>query len=154
MFRTTAPVAEPASDHDTAEDLVPLSVLQLDLDPPAGGWDAYLTGRGVDVVVDDIGRKAISRADARQLFDEQREAEAHAREVVERQEREAVERDRAFRAALPTGLHWTDIPAGVTAPELWAQTEKDSQPRRRSMLEEALAGEAMTFHRIGPDGES
>jgi hypothetical protein len=154
MFRNTAPAAEPAPDVDVVMDpagLVPLSVLALDLPEPPGGWPAYLASRGVPVLTDDIGRLAIARAEARQLLDEQREAEAHAREVAARQEREAVERDRAVRAALPTGLHWTDIPAGVSAAELWAAHEKDSQPKRRSVLEHALSNTGeMVFHPIGP----
>jgi hypothetical protein len=71
--------------------------------------------------------------------------------VAARQEREAVERDRAFRAALPTGLHWTDIPAGVSAAQLWAQSEKDSQPRRRSVLEDALSNEGTILYSLAPE---
>jgi hypothetical protein len=149
MFRTTAQPAH-ADDVEPADlDLIPLSVLSLDLEAPSSaGWAAYLTGRGIEVLVDDLGRSAISRVDARQLFDEHREAEARAREVVERQEQAAIERDRAFRAALPTGRHWTDIPAGVSAADVWAQAEKDSRPKRVSVLQEALAGEGMVYRPI------
>jgi hypothetical protein len=157
MFRNAAPVTEPDAPDDVGTavptNLIPLSVLQLDLDPPAGGWDAYLTGRGVGIAVDDIGRKAISRADARQLFDEKREAEARAREIAQRQEHRAVERDRAFRAALPTGLHWTELPPGVSAAEVWAAAERDAQPKRRTPLEDALAGDGMVYRPLR-DGES
>jgi hypothetical protein len=155
MFRTM-PETEPAPVV-TSDELIPLSVLALDLpEPPASGWDVYLTGRGIEVVTDDIGRPAISRADAKQLIDEKQQGEAHAREVAARQEREAVERDRAFRAALPTGLHWTDIPVGVSAAELWAAAEKDARPRRRSVLEDALSNEGTILHIIGPtpDGDA
>jgi hypothetical protein len=71
--------------------------------------------------------------------------------VRERQEQAAVERDRAFRAALPKGLHWTDIPVGVSAAEVWAQAEKDALPRRRSPLEDALAGEGMVYRPLPDD---
>jgi hypothetical protein len=125
--------------------LVPLSVLALDLPEPPGGWPAYLAGRGVPVLTDDIGRLAIARAEARQLLDEQREAEAHAREVAARQERQAVERDRAFRAALPTGLHWTEIPVGATAGEVWAAADRAARLKRRTPLEDALAGDGMVY---------
>ena len=158
MFRNTAPAAEPAPEVDVVvdpDDLIPLSVLALDLaESPVGGWVAYLAGRGVPVLADDIGRLAITRADARQLFDERREAEAHAREVAARQERQAVERDRAFRAALPPGLHWTDIPVGVSAADVWAQHEKDSRPRRRSVLEDALSHEGTILYPITPNEAS
>ena len=62
---------------DPADLLVPLSVLALDLSAPSvGGWPAYLAGRGIEVVADDLGRDSITRADARRLFTERREAEA------------------------------------------------------------------------------
>jgi hypothetical protein len=151
MFRSTVTAPAPPADVADPADLIPLSVLALDLpELSAGGWDAYLTGRGIEVATDRIGRSAISSADARQLILEKQEGEAHAREVAARQEREAVERDRAFRAALPTGLHWTDIPAGVSAAQLWAQSEKDSRPRRRSVLEDALSNEGTILYSLPP----
>jgi hypothetical protein len=152
MLRTRTDI-EPSHDVMAPSDPIPLSVLALDLpEPPAGGWVAYLSGRGIEVVPDDIGRPAIARGDAKQLILEKQQAEAHAREVAARQEREAVERDRAFRAALPAGLHWTDIPVGATAADVWAAAERDSQPKRQSVLQHALANEgAMVFHPLPQD---
>jgi hypothetical protein len=151
MFRNTVPVAEPVHDDvmPPATEVIPLSVLQLDLGEPSTGWASHLADRDIEIVLDDLGRASVARSDARQLFDERREAEAHAREVAARQEREAVERDRAFRAALPTGLHWTDIPVGATAADLWAANEKDARPKRRTVLQDALeAGGGLVFHPI------
>jgi hypothetical protein len=52
-----------------------VSHLALDLgEPPVGGWVAYLAGRGLEVLTDDLGRPAVSRADARQLLDERRDS--------------------------------------------------------------------------------
>ena len=75
MFRNTpADDAAPTPDVLVLTDLIPLSVLELDVDPPAVvGWAVYLAYRGIAIQVDDIGRQAIARADARQLLDEQRE---------------------------------------------------------------------------------
>jgi hypothetical protein len=152
MFsKTTAPVTEPTPVEAEPADLIPLSVLQLDLDAPAVGWHDYLKGHGIEVLADDLGRKAVSRADARLLFDEQRKEEARRREVAARQEQQAVERDRAFRAALPKGTHWTEIPVGVSAAEMWVQAEKDAKPKRRTPLEDALAGGGIVFHPIRGD---
>jgi hypothetical protein len=133
MFRNnTNTIAEPTSnveEHPADDlhvgcDLVPLTVLALDLgEPSVGGRDAYLSGRGIPVVLDDIGRKAISRADARQLFDERREDEIRRREVAVRQEQQAIERDQQWRAQLPGGVPWYEIPPGVIAAEAWAQGE-------------------------------
>src|SRR5215217_8154819 len=107
MFRTAAAETgeiEQGSSRGTSADLIPLSHLALDLDVPAIGWAAYLTGRGIEIVLDSVGRKAISSADARQLFDEQRDNEARKREVMERQEQQAVEQDRKFRAQVWGGV--------------------------------------------------
>jgi hypothetical protein len=60
MFRTTVAAVEPPAVTNPS-DLIPLSVLQLDLDPPTvGGWNACLAGRGIAVLVDDIGRPALT----------------------------------------------------------------------------------------------
>jgi hypothetical protein len=45
-----------------------MSVLALDLPAPGDGWSAFLAGRGIEVVTDDIGRKTISRGHATMLF--------------------------------------------------------------------------------------
>jgi hypothetical protein len=57
-------------------ELIPLSVLELDVDPPSsGGWGAVLAAYGIPVLVDDIGRSAVTpRADARRLITERRES--------------------------------------------------------------------------------
>jgi hypothetical protein len=33
------------------------------------------------------------------------------------------------------------------------QSAQDARPRQRSMLEESLAGESMTYHPYGPDSD-
>ena len=35
--------------------LIPLSRLSLDLDEPVVGWDQYVRGEGINVMVDDVG---------------------------------------------------------------------------------------------------
>jgi hypothetical protein len=149
MFRT-APVAEPAHDVMVpAEQLVPLSVLALDMTPPSE-WDALLAERAIPLLVDDLGRDAVSRDHARMLITEHRvqqeASEARRRAVREEQERKAIEADRAFRAALPKGLPWYATPDGVSPAEAWRAAELAAQPRRAGVLEEALSGESMTYH--------
>jgi hypothetical protein len=58
---------------------------------PVEGWTAYLHERNIPVVVDDLGREAIARSDARQLLAEKRENEGRAREMAARQEQQFVE---------------------------------------------------------------
>jgi hypothetical protein len=151
MFKTMPATEPPTHDvMDPAESAIPLSVLALDLDAQAVGWDAFLASQNIPVVADGIGRKAISRADARQLFDERREDEIRPREVAAQQEQQAIERDQQRRAQLPEGVPWYEIPPGATAAEAWAHAEKDARPRRRSVLEDALSNSGTILHTLGP----
>jgi hypothetical protein len=87
MFRSNA-LPSPLADADVVEhpanDLVPLSHLALDLDVPPVGWDVYLSDRGIGIVSDDLGRRSVSRAAARELILKKQAAESHAREVMAR----------------------------------------------------------------------
>jgi hypothetical protein len=157
MFRNNNGAAAEASPDVTVscDHPVPLSVLELDLgQAPVGGWAAYLADRGVELVLDDIGRLAVARQDARALLAEKREDEQRRREAVARQEQRLIDADEARRATIWKGMPADQIPDGVTAVQLWQQEEHERRPRRTSPLEEALAGETLTFHPYGPDGES
>jgi hypothetical protein len=157
MFRT-APVTEPTHDvmEHPADDLIPLSVLELDLPAPTTGWLIELDRRHIQVVSDDIGRPSISRDDARTLIAEHHEAEARNREALQRQEQKAIADDRAFRARLPKGLPWYEFPDGVSPAEAWQAAELAAQPKRTSLLEEALSNsDTLTYHPLpsAPDEE-
>ena len=147
MFRT-APDTEPAPVEVPPADLIPLSVLGLDVAEPITGWEPFLTVRNIPTVFDDVGRKAVSRADARTLIAEHREqqeaAEAHQRAVRERQEAAAVEADQRFRAQLIPGTPWSEFD-GANPAEVWAAREKAAKPKRRTPLEDALSGEGMVY---------
>jgi hypothetical protein len=156
MFRT-ASVVEPTDDVEVPADLIPITHLGLDLpEPPVGGWVAYLTGRGIEVVTDDIGRPSVSRADAKQLFDELHQNELRKREMAAQLDLQAVERDREFRAGLNKGIPWHHLPGGVTAAEAMAAADRDAQPKRLTPLQEQLAGESMVYHPLPStdEGES
>jgi hypothetical protein len=144
MFRT--PVVEPAPEVTPQDELIPLSHFELDHPRPAEGWENHLGRRAIAFVPDDLGRDCIRRRDARRLLDEQR---AHQLQVAARArvaEQEAVEADAAWRASLPRGLQLSAIPEGATYGDVIRQAELDARPRRRSMLEESLSGETLTFH--------
>jgi hypothetical protein len=151
MLRTR-PDVEP---HDVAvpPDLIPLSILTLDLNPSPLAWDAYLAGRNIPIVLDHIGRSAISSADARQLLDERREDELRQARIRQAAEQRAVEQDQQWRAQLPAGIAWHQIPPGATAADVWAQRERDSRPKRRTPLEDALAGDGMTYRPLQPEAD-
>jgi hypothetical protein len=159
MFRS---VLDTEPTHDVMEHpvdptmgLIPISQLALDLDPPAVGWDAFLASRGIDVVDDDIGRKSISRADARQLLDEHREAEAHAREVMERREAQLIQQDRLLRASLPAGLPAAMVPEGLTPAQGMMLAGEKRRPRsvREQLLEREFnhSNPPPGYQSIGPD---
>jgi hypothetical protein len=133
------------------DELIALSVLELDLDRPAiGGWHSHLGRLGVAVVQDDLGRDSISRDAARELFTEQREQRELADRKREEIDRQAVERDQAFRAGLGGGIPADAVPAGMTAGMLMMASDPELQrPRRESVLDHALSREeGLTYHPI------
>ena len=137
-------------------DLIPLSHFELDHPAPVEGWAAHLGRRGIAFLPDDLGRDSIRRQDARRLLDEQRTDELPRAKLREGRNIEAVEADQQFRARLPRGLPVSAIPEGAAYGDVVRQAALDARPRRRSMFEESLAGQAMTYHCLAPaeDGES
>ena len=122
---------------------ISLTELQLDLDPtPVGGWDVYLAGLGIAVIEDDIGRRAIARNDARRLLAEHRASVAREQERLrrhrEKAERQAVERDQAFRAQLHPGLPASMFAPGEDPIRVQIAAELAADPRRRSLREELM----------------
>jgi hypothetical protein len=145
MFRI--PAAEPTHDVMVPADLIPLSVLERDLPAPTTGWHLELDRRGIPIVTDDIGRPAITRADARQLVTERKEAEARQREAAERRDVELeAQRLRSLRPGIPA----SSIPEGLSPAGAMLAASYDARPRRQSVVEEALAGGTLTFHSYQP----
>ena len=157
MFRNTATATEPAPVEVEPVDLIPLSVLELDLSAPTTGWEPFLAVRGIGIVSDDVGRDAVSRDDARTLLAEKREGERRAREAAAAAERQAVEADRVRRASIWGGIPAIDLPPDVSAASAMFAADKAAQPKRVSVLQHALSNsEGLVFHpiRTTPDEES
>lgn len=149
MFGSSAvePVAKAQEvANATTSDLIPLSHFELDHPRPAEGWPNYLGKRAIAFRPDDLGRDCICRQDARRLLDEQRANELRKAKLRQLAEQEAVEADRQWRASLPRGLPWYEIPDGVPAVVAMTAADKAAQPKRLSPLQEALSGSSMTFH--------
>ena len=128
MFSKTTPVIEPAPDVTVpAEPPVALSHLELDLPAPVEGWAAHLAARNIEITLDDIGRMSVNRGDARQLFDEQRQAEVRRREKAAELERQAVEQDQQRRASIWGGIPADLIPVGVAPAQAMVAAEKDAR---------------------------
>jgi hypothetical protein len=156
MFRSPVAADPPAHvDVDPCEQLVPLSVLELDLTAPVEGWSNFLADRGISITIDDIGRASVSRSDARQLLTEQREAEVRRREKAAELERQAIEADQLRQAQIWKGVPAGLIPADVHPATAMLHAARDAaRPRRESVLQHALSNsDGMTFHSYGPDGD-
>ena len=105
-----------------ATDSIPLSQLSLDLPEPVGRWSAYLKGRGIDVVTDDIGRASIARADARQLLNEYRSGEAEKarrRKLAEAQAVASVSANRREQTDGPVWQALLDVSVWRSRPWWW-----------------------------------
>jgi hypothetical protein len=143
--------AEPAPDVEApSEELIPVSHLALDLREVNPG---YLNAHGIEVVDDGIGRPSIHRHDARRLLIEQRENEVRMAEHRAAAEKAAVEADQQRRAQLWGGIPSDYLPPGVAPAAVMLQAVRDTQPKRMSPLQEALAGESLTFHSFAPTPE-
>jgi hypothetical protein len=144
MFKASVPVVEPAPDavdHPAVPtEPVPLSVLELDLPAPTTGWLIELDRRNIEIVLDDLGRTSIARADAKMLLDEQRENERRQREAAEARDRAAVEADKAWRSQLSRGVSWLDMPPGVAPAAAMLAVDEDSRVSvREQLLQQELA---------------
>jgi hypothetical protein len=149
MFRV--PAAEVGTTVPAlSDDLIPLSHLALDLPVPAEGWPDYLGRRAIAFVPDDLGRDCVRRQDARRLLDEQRADELRKAKLAKLAEAEAVEADRQWRASLPHGVPWYEIPDGVPPVVAMTAAAKAEQPRRTPSQTEWLFGEVdeMVFHSL------
>ena len=89
----------------------------------------------------------------RGLLTERREYEIRRQEVAAQQEARAIEADRVRRASIWGGVPADAVPPGVAPAAAMLQAAVDSRPRRRSVLEDALAGEGATFHPIRHDAD-
>jgi hypothetical protein len=122
-----------------------------------GPWDSLYTkgprdviealARQLDgeVVLDDIGRRCVTRDTARRLFAERDQGERRQREAQERREAELAEL--AANNPVRGGVPADRIPDGVLPTAAMLQAAKDAEPRRRSVLEEALANrDGLVYH--------
>ena len=161
MFRNTPAVNTEHVDTQVSApaEPIPLSVLTLDLaEPPIQGWSTYLASRGVELTLDDLGRLAVSRSDARMLLTEKREAETRRAELFAEQDRRAEQQDRLHRASLPAGIPAGMVPDGLTPAQGMMLADKSSGPQAKSVREQLLerelgSGESMVFNSFAPDDE-
>jgi hypothetical protein len=117
---------------------------------PKDAVDALERQLDGEVVLDDLGRRCVSRAAARRLFAERAEVERRRREAQQRHEAELAEQAANNRprggVPVPEGFE------GVSAAAAMLQAAQDARPRRRTPLEEAFANDgALTFHSLSEE---
>jgi hypothetical protein len=128
----------------------PFPVVHLDTDA-VGELARQLDG---EVVLDDLGRRCVIRSTARRLFTERDQAEHRQREVQERHEAELAEQ--AANNPPRGGIPADRIPDGVLPAAAMLQAARDAEPRRRSVLEEALTNRdgAIVYHPVDREASS
>src|SRR5215217_812644 len=133
MFRNLPDVEHTESNSPRAaarvdpSELIPLSVLALDLPVPSEGWANFLGRRAIAFVPDDLGRDCVSRSDARRLLDEKREAEIRAAKLRQLQEQLAVEADQLRRSQIWQGIPADHLPVGATPASVMLAAAKDAR---------------------------
>ena len=153
MFHSV-PDTEKVSPPVTLSEVIPLSVLGLDLGVPGEGWPTFLGRRAIAIVPDFLGRDSIGVDAARRLLDERRGDELRRRKrAAVQQEEEEEEADKLRRAQIWTGVSADAIPVGVHPATAMLQASKDARPRRVSPLEEALDNGGSVFHSFGQSDE-
>ena len=114
---------------------------------PKDAVDALERQLDGEVVLDDLGRRCVSRETARALFAERAEAEQRQRETHQRREEELAEQ--AANNPPRGGIPADRIPDGVSPAAAMLQAALDAEPRRRTPLEEAFDNDgALTFHSL------
>jgi hypothetical protein len=138
------------SSVDDPTNLVPLAELAAEgfgydggpsVRTPRDAVDALAAQLDGEVVLDDLGRRCVSRAVARGLFSEREEQALRWRDLQARLDAEAAEE--AVRNPV-----WGGVPAGpdsegATAVARMLAAAKDARPRRQSVLEHALANDGV-----------
>jgi hypothetical protein len=156
MFRIpNTDLPAPPDITDPAE-LVPLAELAVEgfgyggpyVVTPKDAADVLARDLGDEVTLDDIGRRCVSREVARRLFTERAETERRQREAQQRHEEELAEQAANNRPR--GGVPADRVPDGVSPAAAMLQAALDAEPRRRSVLEEALANRdgAIVYHPV------
>jgi hypothetical protein len=153
MFRIPATDLPSPAAIDPA-DLVPLAELVAEgfgygspyVATPRDAIDVLAHQLGDQVILDDIGRRCVTRSTAGRMFTERAEAERRQREVQDRNE---AQRHAMATANVPRrGVPADRIPPDVLPVSAMLQAARDNEPRRRSVLEEALDNGPLTYHSL------
>ena len=95
--------------------LIPLSVFELDYPKPLGGWEPAFAQRGIEIQLDDLGRRAIDRASARDLITERREWAERQAEAARKRTDEVARKKPVLPVGAPAQEGLTAIEALMAA---------------------------------------
>jgi hypothetical protein len=121
------------------------------VDPsPSFDVEAMALAKGMRGVRHDwANRPCVTWSTATELLDSLRAEAARIREQAEQQ---LVAADAARRAAIPAGIPHSQVPEGVTPAMLLMLSDPAAQSvRRRSVVEDALAGAGTVYTPIQPE---
>jgi hypothetical protein len=119
--------------------LVPLTHLSLDLDPPLDGWPEFFAERNIEVAEDDLGRPSVARRVLAELLAE-REVE-EARVAAQRAEQAAALRTPVL-AGVPAQEESSALESMMMAPGYVSAREELGNGRvsvTQELLDERLA---------------
>ena len=117
--------------------LVPLSYLSLDVSEPLAGWEQALTERGVEKVLDDIGRPSVERGALGELIAEHQARVA--RSAAQQAEKAVARKVTVPVAGIPAaGEDMSAFETLMAQPDYQSVKDEFGLPRPR-FLEEQLA---------------
>jgi hypothetical protein len=121
------------------QELIPISHLSLDLSEPISGWPGMFAERGVEIVLDDLGRPSVPRQVLGELLAERREREARVLEDQRRRDAERADSKVPVSAGVPA-LEGASPFESLAAADPDFTTPRDEFGRPRpSFLDDMLA---------------
>jgi hypothetical protein len=134
----------PVETVDPVVDLIPLAELAAEgfgygspyIVTPQDAVDVLARQLADQVIVDDVGRRCVTREVARGMFTERAGGERRRREADARNAAQAA----SFAAQVPAGIPVDQIPAGLDpATAMLAAAADAERPQRESVLQAALS---------------
>jgi hypothetical protein len=121
---------------NTQEPLIPISHLSLDLGEPIIGWAGMFAERGVEIVLDDLGRPSVPRQVLGELLAERRESEA--RILEDQRRRDAEHAEVPVEAGVPAEEGLSAVETLMAQPDYERVQDEFGLPRP-NFLDEELA---------------
>ena len=119
-------------------ELIPITHLALDLPEPVFGWEKTFAERGVEIVLDDLGRPSVPRQVLGALLQERREREARVLSDAESRRSKLV--DRKVPAGVPAIDDMSAFESMAAGPGYESLRDEFGLPKPNFLDEELAAG--------------